>query len=214
MIKGSHHSKEANKLNSVAHTGKIASNETKEKMSKSQLKSYKEDPSRKECHPSGEDHPMFGKHHTKETRMMLRNIELKRLIDNPEYYITLLNRLSKASKSFNTKLELVVQKHVQTIIDEPIYTQVPINISHDTIYIVDILIPHIKTVIEVNGCHWHYCVKCRPLVDDIFKAQSKRLYDMDRKFNLERMGFKVIVLWEHDINSGKYKKILRKGLKI
>jgi len=149
-----------------------------------------------------------------EARDLLSKIKKQNFIDNPEKLSKWISDMHVAAgrKNFDTKPELKVQNYVKSIINEQVFPQVPIPISHDTVYIVDFLIPDLKTVIEVNGCHWHYCMRCEPLQQDIYKAMDKQHADIERKFNLEQMDLKVIVIWEHDINSGKYKKILKRAL--
>jgi len=200
MKKGSHHSRKSNIKNALAHIGKVDSLETTIKRSESKL---------------GEKNSFYGKKHTKLSLDKMSKSHTGKILfikDPIAYFKSRMNNLNNIRKSSNTKLEIKVHEHVQTIIDKPIFTQVPIPISHETIYVVDFLIPDLKTVIEVNGCYWHYCVKCHPLQPDIYKAMDKQHADIQRKFNLERMGFKVIVIWEHDINNEKYKKILNREL--
>ena len=65
---------------------------------------------------------------------------------------------------------------------------------------------HIDLFIEpnicifVDGCYFHYCIKCNKKQPD--KRQIQRLL-IDRKItdNLTRLGYQVIHIWSHDILS-------------
>jgi len=69
-------------------------------------------------------------------------------------------------------------------------------------YKVDILIKEINLAIEFNGTYWH----CDPrFYEKNYFNKKKKLkaeqiwsYDSDRKTFLEGLGYKVVVVWEHD----------------
>lgn len=69
-------------------------------------------------------------------------------------------------------------------------------------YKLDILFKELNIVIEFNGTYWH----CDPrFYEKDFYNKKKKLnaeniwiYDNDRKTLLESLGYKVIVVWEHD----------------
>jgi len=112
-------------------------------------------------------------------------------------------------RPFGTKIERTIYKYTKKLFpNDEIHSQVIIPTGNKT-YIVDFLIPHIKTVIEVNGCYFHYCVDCFPLQEDVFKAQKKRLEDNKKINDLRKFGLKVIVLWEHDIKNKSFKHVLK-----
>lgn len=216
--KGEHHSEEANEKNRKAHIGKYVSLKTRKKL--------------REIN-SGKNHHMWGKHPSLESRLKMskaqsgeksawfgkhlskkhkENLFKGRAIyyrEHPNEISERIKLMNKSRKPHGTEIEQIIIKHIKTLTNKPIYEQVSIQCNNE-LYIVDVLVPYIKTIFEVNGCYWHYCVDCRPLVEDVFKAQEKRLYDIKRKTNLERMGFKVIVIWEHDIKNKAYKKILKR----
>jgi len=68
----------------------------------------------------------------------------------------------------------------------------------------DIAFPGKKIAIFVNGCFWHHCPVCRfPIPKNNrafwlnkFKANKKR--DTKKKKELEMLGWKVVVFWEHE----------------
>ena len=69
-------------------------------------------------------------------------------------------------------------------------------------YKIDILFKELNLVVEFNGTYWH----CDPrFYEKNYFNQKKKLnaeqiwsYDNDRKIFLEDLGYKVIVVWEHD----------------
>jgi len=69
-------------------------------------------------------------------------------------------------------------------------------------YKIDILFKELNLVVEFNGTYWH----CDPrFYEKNYFNQKKKLnaeqiwcYDNDRKTFLEGLGYKVIVVWEHD----------------
>lgn len=69
-------------------------------------------------------------------------------------------------------------------------------------YKLDILFKELNLVIEFNGTYWH----CDPrFYEKHFFNKKKKLkaeeiwsYDDSRKTFLESLGYKVIVVWEHD----------------
>lgn len=79
---GKHHTDETRKVLSEQHTGMKASDDARAKMSQSQTERFKDPVERAKCgwehteeqkkahseHMSGEGHPMFGKHHSEETK--------------------------------------------------------------------------------------------------------------------------------------------------
>ena len=67
----------------------------------------------------------------------------------------------------------------------------------------DIVLPKYKTVIFVNGCFWHGHSNCRyfvvPRTNTEFwlnKIETNRQRDARKIFELQSLGWRVIVLWE------------------
>lgn len=74
----------------------------------------------------------------------------------------------------------------------------------------DIVLPKYKTVIFVNGCFWHGHQGCRyfvvPKTNTEFwmnKIDTNRIRDQKKISELEAMGWKVIVIWECELKTGK-----------
>jgi DNA mismatch endonuclease (patch repair protein) len=74
----------------------------------------------------------------------------------------------------------------------------------------DIIIPGKKIAIFLHGCFWHKCPK------HYIEPKSKRKYwipkieknvlkDKENIKLLRRQGWKVVVIWEHDVNENAYK---------
>lgn len=69
-------------------------------------------------------------------------------------------------------------------------------------YKIDILFKELNLVVEFNGTYWH----CDPrFYEKNYYNKKKRLYaeniwdyDYERKTFLENLGYKVIIIWEHD----------------
>lgn len=77
----------------------------------------------------------------------------------------------------------------------------------------DIVIPKYNTVIMVNGCFWHQHTGCRkatiPKQNQKFwadKLERNVCRDIEIKTQLEKLGWKVIVVWECELK--KHKEIL------
>jgi len=81
----------------------------------------------------------------------------------------------------------------------------------------DIIVEEKKIVIEIYGDYWH-CNPQKYKEMDIVESKirysnakyAKDIWQSDkiRKDHIESFGYKVIVLWETDINNGKYEEIL------
>jgi len=70
----------------------------------------------------------------------------------------------------------------------------------------DVVIDSLKIIVEVQGCYWHGCKKCYPNPN---KDQLKWiLRDNEIRKIVESKGWRMIYLWEHDINNGKMDEII------
>lgn len=84
----------------------------------------------------------------------------------------------------------------------------------------DIVLPESRLAVFINGCFWHHCPKCyRGLPKthtDFWRRKFVRNEERDRrKINeLKKLGWDVLVIWEHDINKDPQKliKMLRRRL--
>jgi len=62
-----------------------------------------------------------------------------------------------------------------------------------------------KIVIFIDGCFWHRCPRCfkEPITNKTFwvnKISGNVLRDNEVNLNYEKSGWKVIRIWEHEIN--------------
>lgn len=72
-----------------------------------------------------------------------------------------------------------------------------------------------KTVIFVNGCFWHAHEGCKYFVlpdnNKIFweeKLFRNRERDFEKKIQLEKLGWKVITIWECELKKDKIEETL------
>lgn len=61
----------------------------------------------------------------------------------------------------------------------------------------DFYFPQTKTAVEISGCYWHCCPQCFPGKEQEHVRQRGK--DKRRYTFLYRMGHKVVVIWEHEI---------------
>ena len=81
----------------------------------------------------------------------------------------------------------------------------------------DIAIKKYKIAIQINGCFWHGCLKCNrsntPKSNKeywINKIVTNKKRDAISKKKLLAMRYKVLTLWECEINKGSYSSSLDK----
>jgi DNA mismatch endonuclease, patch repair protein len=72
----------------------------------------------------------------------------------------------------------------------------------------DIVFTRQKVAVFVHGCFWHRCMTCRyplPRANRTFwlaKFRRNRQRDRQKRAVLERAGWRVVELWEHDVTAG------------
>ncbi len=67
--------------------------------------------------------------------------------------------------------------------------------------VLDFLIKE-RIVLLVHGCWWHVCPTCR--IEPKYEKQRKNMEKDDKRVRgLEEMGFKVVVVWEHELKEEK-----------
>lgn len=72
----------------------------------------------------------------------------------------------------------------------------------------DIIFPKIKVAVFVDGCFWHGCPKCKGIPASSGKFWEQKIIAnraRDQKVNeaLIQSGWKVIRIWEHDVDDKK-----------
>jgi DNA mismatch endonuclease (patch repair protein) len=77
----------------------------------------------------------------------------------------------------------------------------------------DVLI-YPKMILLIHGCFWHKCSKCyrQPKSNKRFwnaKIEKNVMRDQDKIKKLKHLGYKIIVIWEHEIKKNRHKKILQ-----
>lgn len=78
----------------------------------------------------------------------------------------------------------------------------------------DIILPDSKTAVFIHGCFWHKCKKCwiKPKSNiEYWLPKLRKNVKRDKKNTavLKSRGWKVLVIWEHDIKKSKgFDKIL------
>jgi len=120
------------------------------------------------------------------------------------------SKVMSANKGKNTKPELILQEAL-----------VGIGISNFMTHINDIPgKPDIafldkKLAIFVHGCFWHHCPKCNPSLPksntEFWKTKFERNKERDarKKELLKKIGWHVMVFWEHEIKADVNECILK-----
>ena len=62
-------------------------------------------------------------------------------------------------------------------------------------FLVDGYCTETKTAYEFNGCYWHFC-KCQQ--KKTAATEKQRQQTAEKKMTLEKLGHKVITMWECD----------------
>lgn len=83
----------------------------------------------------------------------------------------------------------------------------------------DIVLPKYRSVIFVHGCFWHHHATCNKATlpsSNVEFWTTKILANVERdKRNVRRLrseGWRVLVLWECDVESGRYHRKLTRFL--
>jgi G:T-mismatch repair DNA endonuclease (very short patch repair protein) len=120
----------------------------------------------------GEGNPFYGKHHSEETKQLIR--------DGNSKYRSLAPILpTKPEKAIHGELiKLGVQFSSEHLINDK--------------FCVDVFVPDDNLIIYIDGCYWHAC----PLH---FPNNKKPYYDNARVPYLSKCGYNVEIIWEHDI---------------
>lgn len=81
----------------------------------------------------------------------------------------------------------------------------------------DIVLPKYKTVVFVNGCFWHMHNDCPKFVMPksrqeywIPKLTENKQRDEENYRKLTELGWRVLLIWECEINSSNLEQLFRK----
>jgi very-short-patch-repair endonuclease len=177
--KGRIFSQETRKKLSELRIGKPLSEETKHRMTLSRIgKKFTEE------HKRNMSKGNKGILKSEETKDKLRMI-MKGKHNSPMTEITKESRKKMIVPIKDTSIELKIQSFLKQLGIE-YFTHQYIKIEHG--YQCDILIPSMNLVIECDGNYWHKY----PIGNDIDHIRTKELLDN---------GFKVLRLWEFEINN-------------
>ena len=151
---------------------------------------------------------MKNKHHTKETKEKISFIGTGR------------PSLKKGKK---LKIETIEKMRIVSLNQKPTWYPKTEKIYYD--YINEIGLNHksqyrikniarvddywtdYNTVVQVDGCYFHNCFIHYP---NTFKERRERDEKQDRQ--LRTLGYKILRIWEHDINNGNYKKLIAEAV--
>jgi len=223
--KGKKLSKETRERMSIAGMGKIMSKETRRKISKTRLKLFRERKIKvwskgltKEIDErlKSISDKLMGKIVSEETKIKMSKCQKGRKVSEKERErlrvagkISALKRIGKKfveiygidkSNKIRKKMRIHRSKQILPVKDTSIevkiqnflkelgiefFTHQYLKIEHG--YQCDILIPSLNLVIECDGDYWHKY----PVGKDIDHIRTKELIEK---------GFKVLRLWEHEIN--------------
>lgn len=89
-----------------------------------------------------------------------------------------------------TSLEVIVREILET---SGVLFEEQKQIGH---YFADFFLPEKNIIIEAMGCYWHGCLECG---HDSKEAQTKRNKDKRRGAYLQKCGYIVHYIWEHDL---------------
>ena len=186
------YSKETLRKMSESHKGNTLSEETKRKLSESNKgripwikgKTHSKESRRKIGEANkGKISWIKGQHHSEETRRKIGEAN-----KNPSEETRAKLRENRAKQVFpkkDTSIEVKVQNFLKEL-KINFYTHHYMNeIEHK--YQCDIFIPHLKLIIECDGDYWHNHPHGKPV-------------DHLRTKELIEAGYKVLRLWEHEIN--------------
>lgn len=177
------------------------SEEHKKRVSETRKRLYKEG---KLIGYSGEDNPMYGKvpwnkgiPRNEEERKKMSETKLKRYSFE---YLSLIGKEARKKSIVplkDTKIEVKIQQFLESLQIDFFTHKYITEIEHG--YQCDIFVPSLNLVIECDGDYWHKY----PTGNDIDHIRTKELIDK---------GFKVLRLWEHEINDMDINKFKEKIL--
>lgn len=124
----------------------------------------------------GEGNPFYGKHHSKESKEKIKYANAKFRANHPEMILP-----TKPEQAIHNELiKLGILFETEKLINDK--------------FCVDVFVPKYNLIIYVDGCYWHACpIHC--------PNAKKPNYDNARVPYLTKCGYKVELIWEHDIKN-------------
>jgi DNA mismatch endonuclease Vsr len=180
------------------------SQKTLEKMSKKRLEYCKNHPEWQKGKNNSmygirffkEQNHFYGKHHSKETKKIMKEKRKKMFEDEPFRKEKMREMRLKAHIPYkDTKPEKIIQDVLR--INNIIFETHKSIIGQPDIFIK----PNI--CIFVDGCYWHSCPIHHPKTYNL----KKRLKDDKINTKLQEMGYNIVRIWEHDIDKNIFERI-------
>lgn len=110
--------------------------------------------------------------------------------------------MKKKQKFFDTSIELKIEEALKSL--KVKYVK---QFYIESVTTTDFYVPESNLIIEADGCYFHSCPIHSP---HAFKRKAAR--DVVITNSLRMLGYKVLRIWEHDINSfskAKLKKLIK-----
>ncbi len=177
-LKGKKFSDESKLKMSISHKGKTLSDKTKQKLSRMR---------------KGENNGFYGKTHSKETIEKIRFLNIgKKHTESTKQKIRNARKLQILPIK-NTKPE----RFVQSILS---INEIKYEIHRQDIFgYPDILINQ-KICVFIDGCYWHGCKIHNNEINNKHVIDKMKRDKLVNK-TLKKQGYKIIRIWEHDVNN-------------
>jgi len=192
-IRGRLHTAEHKKKQSESMKGRHLSEEHKRKLS--EVKKGK-------MPPGGVE-----RLHTKEIHEKIRIALKGRIVPEDQKIKIRIARARQVMPMRDTKIELIVfaylDSHNVSYCKHKILSDIPHYLYSRHQF--DIVVMDRRLIIEVDGCYWHGCSTHFPNPNEYQKWALNR--DCIINETIEKNGWEIIRLWEHDINAGNLSEL-------
>lgn len=130
--------------------------------------------------------------------VVIKRVQTQRL---PYFRELSRKRVLKLMSEGNLNIRSKPQIYVEEFLVNTYGFQFTPNQIIDNFFELDIVLNNLtKTAIEIHGCWFHACKRCNSLIDLDTPGIGKIWYkDKLKARYLERQGWKVLVVWEHDL---------------
>lgn len=158
---------------------------------------------------AGTKHPMWGKHHSAETKLkqsLAKKGKPHRNYFNEEQTIKASERLYAYMKTHSLFNYNKTEQKIDSLLQILFPNEYRYNGTHDLGFKIFAHAPDFvnvngqKKLIEFNGCVWHCCPQCgitkHPYDIPYEKVRAKDVRDIQRANDL---GYKVFTIWGHDL---------------